>query len=340
MKKLITLITITLLLILTSCSNDETLQNTSLQNQIDVYVAGQKDDNACYWLNGQLVLLDNVGLNSTTAKKIIVQNNNIYVLGRDNSQYNSNNTYLFWENGVVTNLDNVYQETNYELNFIADMTVSGSDLYLLGYLKHISAPSAYDLVYWKNGVKTVVLQNCVYTDMNSSIKVVNNDVYILSKNETNQSGIFVNNTFNLINTDYLTFDMTVSSNEVYGFGVSSEANGFYKNINTGTETITPYRINKLVFDSGDKYTVVDYNNQSFRRMIQKNDNPYYISPEGFETHIVDLQVLNGNVYTIVRELTASDFGDNKVLINNNTEFVLDYIEGQNSYLNSLYVVQN
>lgn len=339
MKKFFSLILLSISSILISCSDDDNT-NTTIQNTTDVYVSGQMDSNACYWKNNMLTMLDVSGFSNTTAKKIIVQNNNVYILGNDNSSFNADNNFLYWNNGVLTNLNSTFSEVDLDLDYITDMTVVGNDVYFLGYLKHNVNPQAFDLVYWKNGVRTVVLQNCAGKYLGSSIQIVNNNVYVLSSVGINQTGVFINNNFNQIN-DNLKYGMTVNGNDVYVHGSINSTTGYNTNLSNGVETIFPYGINDLTFDGSDIYTVVDYNNQSFRRMIQKNNISYYLSPEGFETHIVALNVQDGNVYTIVRELSsAADFGPNKLLINNLPELVLEYIEGQNNFMNSLYVVEN
>lgn len=339
MQKVGAFIAISLLFVFGSCNNDDN-SISSIQDSVDIYIAGQKNSNACYWKNNALTMLEVTGFNNTSAKKIVVQNNDIYILGNDNSNFNAENNFLYWKNGVLTNLNSTFSEADFDLDFITDMTVVGDDVYFLGYLKHNVNPQAFDLVYWKNGVKTVILQNSVGKYLGSSIQIVNNNVYILSSVGINQTGVFINNTFNQIN-DNLKYGMTVNGNDVYIHGSINSTTGYYTNLSNGVETIFPYGINDLIFDGSDIYTVVDYNNQSFRGMIQKNNTSYYLSPEGFETHIVALNVQDGNVYTIVRELSsAADFGPNKLLINNSPELVLEYIEGQNNFMNSLYVVEN
>lgn len=47
MKKLFSLLVILLTLI--SCSNVDDVNNPSTQDPIDVYVAGSKNNQACYW---------------------------------------------------------------------------------------------------------------------------------------------------------------------------------------------------------------------------------------------------------------------------------------------------
>ena len=335
MKKLV-LVALTLFIM--GCSNNENISEPNNLSSIDVYVAGQKEGNATYWKNNTEITLDNGGFSGSTANKIIVQNNNVYVFGRGDS------TYLLWENGSVTNLNEEFQEPGYEVDYITDMIIDGNDVYFIGYLKSSTNPTTYDLVYWKNGIKTVILTNCIFRHQQSSIKIINDNVYVFSKNDNNQKGVFTNNSFNPIDSGHLAYGITTKENEIYTYGSiigNSDITGFYKNVITGIETTNEQSIENLAFDVSDIYTVVYHNDNnafSSRREILKNNESYYISPEGFESHIVDLKVKNGNVYTIVRELISFNYGPNKLLINNNTELVLD--ENPSNFLNNIFIVEN
>lgn len=336
MKKLEIFILIVWTFLNISCSNVNNLSEPTNLNSIDVYVAGQKNGNATYWDNNTEITLDNGGFSGTTADKIIVKNNIVYVFGKSGS------TYLLWKNGNITNLNEEFQEADYELDYITDMIIDGTDEYFVGYLKSMTDPITYDLVYWKNDVKTIILPNCIYRYQQTSIKVINDNIYVLSKNENNQRGVYINNNFNLVSPGYLPHGIVENENEIYTYGsILGNGMGFYNNINVNAETTNEYPILGLAFDMTDIYTVVNHNSNvvfDMRREIMKNNVSYYISPEGFETHIVDLKVKNGNVYTIVRELTSGNFGPNKLLINNNAELILD--ESPYDFLNSIYLVEN
>ncbi|MDG4715529.1 hypothetical protein [Winogradskyella marincola] len=336
MKKLLFILALSFIVI--SCSDDDNSLEPVNLSSVNVYVAGQKDGNATYWENNTEITLDNSGFNVSIADKIMVQNNNVYVFGRGDS------SYLLWKNGIMTNLTEEFQEADYEVEFIADMFIDGVDEYFIGYLKSTSNPTNYDLVYWKNGVKTIVLGNCVFRHQQSCIKVIDDNVYVLSKNENNDYGIFINTTFNQINSGYLPYGIVKNENEVYAYGSiidNPDVSGFYKNVATSAETNFEQSIRDLAFDTSDIYTMVLHNDNvqfSSRREIKKNNSSFYVTPEGYESHIVDLKAVNGNVYIIVRELTSANFGPNKLLINNEEELVLD--ENPSDLLNSIYIVED
>lgn len=340
MKKLTIILVILVIFSLISCNNNDDLNIPEQQAIIDVYVSGKENENACYWKNNQQVILDNNGLNITSADKIFVNNNNVYVWGTGFSMMTNELTFLYWNNGIVSDLNIEFSEPDFELYWITDFYVVNDDVYFLGFLRSISNPTQRDLVYWKNGIKTIVLENINYTNTNSSsIRVINNDIYVSSRIEYNQPGIFINNIFNPINPNYNPYDMTINGNDSFIHG-SSPTGGFYQNINTGEVTTSSYRINDLVFDQSDIYTVVDHNNESYYREIRKNGNLYYLSPDGYESDIPDLYVHDGDIYAIVRELIDFNSGPNKLLINNVPELILDNSNFGTDLLTNIYVVQN
>lgn len=335
MKKLIPFLSI--LLIFISCNNDDNINNSPNQNSIDVYVAGSMNGNACYYKNDELILLDNNGLSSTYARNIFV-NNSIYIFGggNDGSQQ-ATDTNLLWINGTVTDLNVAFSEPGFDLFLISDFHVYNDDVYFVGYLRNISNPSQLDMVYWKNGVKSTIIQNTTFDGNSPSILVSYDDVYVYLKNAINEYEIFINNIFYPISQSYGGVRMTVKENEVYIYGqILSSSNGFYYNINTGVETITPFFVNRLVFDHDDIYTLALYSGGSFLEKILKNNNLYYQTPAEFI--VDDFFVLDCILYTIERNI---DNGPQIVFANNVPIVTLDNPTSYSgSFLGDIYVVQN
>lgn len=337
MKKLIPFLSILLMLLFISCNNDDNINNSTNQNLIDVYVSGSMNGNACYYKNDELVLLDNNGLSSTYASKIFV-NNNIYIFGGgyDDSQQ-STFSNLLWTNGIVTDLNVAYIDSDFELFLISDFYVYNDDVYFVGYLKNISNPSQLDMVYWKNGVKTTIIQNTTYDGNSPSLIVSNDDVYIYLKNANNEYEIFINDIFYPISQSYGGVRMAVKENEVYIYGqILSSSNGFYYNIHTGVETITPFYVNRLVVDHDDIYTLALYSGGSFLEKILKNNNPFYQTPAEFI--VDDFFVLDCTLYSIERNIDNGPqivFADNVpiVILDNPTSY-------SGSFLGDIYVVKN
>ncbi len=326
MKKLISLFVILLTI---SCCNVDDL-NTSTQNPVDVYIAGVKTNNAAYWKNNQSYLL--TGGSGGEATKICVSNNNVHVLGKKTSD-NWITEYLYWENGNVTNLNASFNTPAQHVRSITDMEVVGNDVYFVGYTKNpLIAAEIYELVYWKNGVKTVLDNNINNPTFQAKIKVVNNTVYVIgyTSNCFNSChGIYVNNVFQSFSVGVLSKDITVKENQVYVYGTITTTNtGFYKNMATGVETTltTIPSVYKLLFDNNNTYVADGVN-------IFKNNTQIYSS--SFFSFYIDFIALNNNVYILKRE---GDFGTFDALYVNDVNVFQIFVD--QGKFNSLTVVQN
>ena len=326
MKKLISLFVILLTI---SCCNVDDL-NTSTQNPVDVYIAGVKTNNAAYWKNNQSYLL--TGGSGGEATKICVSNNNVHVFGKKTLD-NWITEYLYWENGNVTNLNASFNTPAQHVRSITDMEVVGNDVYFVGYTKNpLIAAEIYELVYWKNGVKTVLDNNINNPTFQAKIKVVNNTVYVIgyTSNCFNSChGIYVNNVFQSFSVGVLSKDITVKENQVYVYGTITTTNtGFYKNMATGVETTltTIPSVYKLLFDNNNTYVADGVN-------IFKNNTQIYSS--SFFSFYIDFIALNNNVYILKRE---GDFGTFDALYVNDVNVFQIFVD--QGKFNSLTVVQN
>lgn len=326
MKKLISLFVILLTI---SCCNVDDL-NTSTQNPVDVYIAGVKTNNAAYWKNNQSYLL--TGGSGGEATKICVSNNNVHVLGKKTLD-NWITEYLYWENGNVTNLNASFNTPAQHVRSITDMEVVGNDVYFVGYTKNpLIAAEIYELVYWKNGVKTVLDNNINNPTFQAKIKVVNNTVYVIgyTSNCFNSChGIYVNNVFQSFSVGVLSKDITVKENQVYVYGTITTTNtGFYKNMATGVETTltTIPSVYKLLFDNNNTYVADGVN-------IFKNNTQIYSS--SFFSFYIDFIALNNNVYILKREGDIGTF--DALYVNDVNVFQIFVDQGK---FNALTVVQN
>lgn len=325
MKKLISLFVILLTI---SCSTVDDL-NTSTQNPFDVYIAGVKNYSATYWKNNQPYLLS--GGDGGEATKICVSNNSVHVLGKKTSD-NWITEYLHWKNGNLTNLNTLFNTPGQHVHSITDMEVVGNDAYFVGYTKNpLIAAEIYELVYWKNGVKTVLDYNIVYPTVQSKIKVVNNTVYVIGYSTSSFTfghGIYINNVFQSNSIGTILKDLTVKDNQVYVYGRNTPTNtGFYKNMATGVETTltTIPSVEKLFFDNNNTYVTDGVN-------IFKNNTQIYGS--SFFSFYIDFIALNNNVYILKRE---GDFGTFNALYVNDVNVFQLVDQGK---FNSLTVVQN
>lgn len=330
MKKTLLILILFTGLLQISCSED-LVTNDSANNSVDVYVAGQKNSQACYWKNNQLVLLDSGEITAPLASKIIVANNDVYVLGIG---VNDTETLpMFWKNGVLTNLKTSLSTANEEVRAITDFEIIGNDVYFVGYTRTLLTFDDNSLVYWKNGLKTVVHDYGSNVPNNSKIKVVNNTIYITGTNNGGDetiNGFYLNNVFNEIPNSILN-GLAVNNNEVYAYGTLNNE-GYYKNINTNSETTFPTTmtaISKMLFDNNSMY----FTNGSsiYENGVLFDENQSQLG------QIMDFKILNGNTYKIIQE-SIGDLGYLSHLTINGVQ--TSQIPDSDGTFLSLFVVQN
>jgi hypothetical protein len=290
MKKLFSLL-VTLSIL--SCSTVENDLNPDTQNPINVYVAGQKNQQASYWINNELILLEDSDFAYSRAEKIIVSNNDVYVLGKANATGSNYETNLFWKNGILTNINTSFfnQLLNNAL-VIDDMEVSGSDVYFIGYTVDWDS-GIYSLKTWKNNVPTELLtnNNTDFVSAKATIKVNNNIVYVTAPKE---NGYFIGGTF-FSKEGYKLNGFAFNTNDVFLFGEQilavNPVTGYYENISTTVETTFPSDsdIKKLQFDNSNVYYSSLFN-------ISKNGTAVYNAAQN--DIIITFAVLNDNLFVI------------------------------------------
>ncbi len=338
MKKL--LLKSALLLMITflqfSCSNDTVTNNLPITSPVDVYVAGSKNGQACYWKNGQIVLLNSTGFENITVKKIIVSNSNTYLLGEGYSNQATNQLCsLFWKNGVLTNLTESFGfPSNNNTLGVTDMDVAGNDVYFSGYISGLTLPSqTISLVYWKNNQINVVRHyyDSFYNTV-TFIKVLNNVVYISGRGLVNALGIangfYTNNVYNQVDNAVIT-GFEVNNNQMIVYG-SPDVGAFYFNVNTNVKTSVNFQtaggIEKMCFDNNNVY----YSNL---QQIYKNGTIFY-NNNTTQSFIIDYKILNDNFYKVA---TTGGVVPSDVLEINGVNIAST---SANETFNSLFIVQN
>ena len=276
-----------------SCNSVDEAVNPVTQEPVDVYVGGQKNNQACYWKNNQVFFLDN-GLNSH-ADTIFVANNDVHVLGK---RYADNwiPDYLYWKNNVLTNLNETFETPDQMVRSITGMDVVGNDVYFVGYTKnpYITA-EIYDLAYWKNGEKTVISVGINNSTVISKIKVLNNSVYVMGPTSNcfdSCFGVYVNGVFQSVPVGVKLEDLATNGSEVYVYGTNTTTNsGYYKNITTGVETSSTSisSVENFQFDMGNLY-------YSSLFEIYKNATVIYGAPQN--DILITFKVLENNMYVI------------------------------------------
>ncbi len=331
MKKIIPILFIILAL---GCSEDSANQNNS--NLVDVYVTGQKNGNPCYWKNNQLVELDNGGIPSIIATKIIISGNDVHVFGSNGGSY-PHMGYFYWKNGVFHDLNTELDINNEGAVIVNDMFVDGTDVYFCGNFHY-----ANTVCYWKNGVKTTLSSN----DGGSAsyIVVSDNSVFVSASkfpfpitSPYYDKGYYIDGVF-FNETEYCGINGMIKINDdvhIYGTkdNISNGANykGFYKNLITNVTTFSSNAetILNLHEDNGNLFFNDNYK-------TYKNDVviPYFNSG-----HIlITFKVLDNNSYAL--SLTENETGSNATYyleINNTNEMQINYDEGR---FTSILVVQN
>lgn len=315
-----------------SCTSSD--DANEINSSVDVYVSGSKSDHACYWKNDQLILLPDAGAFSSSADTIIVANNNVHITGYDG------NKHLYWKNNVLTNLTDSFSTATDVVSNICSMDVVNDDVYFAGITASVNS-NEYHLVYWKNGIKTVVSTfSGQFYFYHIGIKVVGNDVYINAPNENSGNfsyGYYVNGAFFSMDNVNI-WGCNAINSDVYIYGGLAE-NGFYKNITTNDETTfhTDSPIIHLCFDNGNVYCSnslsIFKNGVSFYTIPENTiQNPYFYNMNTFT-------VVNDSVYAITE--TAYSEATNFILVQK--LLIDDVVRMQNATderFYSLFVVAN
>lgn len=112
----------------------------------DVYCSGNngpgefKDDNACYWKNGQTIQLNPIGSRSSS---LFVVKEDIYVSGEYLDE-NGKTKACYWKNGELTKLPSSSGTT-----YTSSIYIDKKDIYVSG---HYDNGKFSQACYWKNGV--------------------------------------------------------------------------------------------------------------------------------------------------------------------------------------------
>lgn len=308
------------------CSSIDEEVNPVTQIPVDVYIAGQKDGHACYWKNNQEQLLNDNGFPDSQATKIIVSNNDVYVLGKS-----SNGTDIFWKNNSATNLTEAFSTANHIVDNIGDMEINGTDVYFSGQvINNVNSFETFHMAYWKNGQQNVIngsTSSFLVSNMPSNLKVINNNVIIVYGYAY---GYSINGEIQNQNSDgSKPKGIAVKNNEVYVYGNNHIQNkAYYKNVFTQDITLLNVTAegHKLIFDLSDIYI-------SNGSSIYKNNNLIFEST--ISSYYKDFIALNTNIYILK---TEGDLGGQEVLMIN--EVNAFSIESSIGSFNSITVVQN
>lgn len=121
-----------------STAHDITIEDDIL----DIYIAGQNNNHACYWINNKdCIFLDDAGSYSSEARSIYFSNNNLYIGGiYQPISFPGDNYPCYWVNGKRYNLE---RPGNYHI--IRSIYYHDDNIYCIGY----DTGAAYSY-FWKN----------------------------------------------------------------------------------------------------------------------------------------------------------------------------------------------
>ncbi|MDR6158329.1 hypothetical protein QF023_001845 [Chryseobacterium sp. SLBN-27] len=352
MKKLLLPFFVSVLSVMSSCSNDSINEETekTVAQSYDVYIAGRENSKACYWKNNNKT--DLTGGENLMPLEIKEENNNVYVtasMGVTPTSFKS--VHYFWKNGTKTEIKQYLGIPSGAQNDITAFAVNNGDLYFAGYVENLSPTNPnqrYELCYWKNGVKTMLYQS-QYIPSAEGLFINGSDVYVSSlivdNNQNVDRGYFKNTTFNSLGQPNYVFNFAKNNN---GLHILFQKNSKYysKNITANTETlIGNYALTlpfygKIASDAGSNDLYTTYYNQGNNYF--KNNS---IVSTGFSSlpFIQDLFVLDNNVY-MIKYSTANNTYLGKVFINGvETQSINGTLNGTVNYtstFNSIYVVAN
>lgn len=332
MKNLFLLLLFTFLI---SCQDNDPDPLQKNVASYDVYVAGTENNKACYWKNN--VKVDLVNGNNVIPRKIIVENNNVYVFA-DGS---------FWKNNTKYDFSSYLGAPPNSSIQIRNFHVKNNDIYVVGKISG-TAILPIEHCYWKNGVK-----NLLFTTTNSDtngyladITVHNGDVYIpatkyLAPNNA-EIGYYKNNNYTaIIQNNSLAHGIESNTSGVFMVIHDPSTNSsYYKNLlnNTNHYTTTGGRTN-VRLDHNDIYS---FSGQAY----YKNGNMNSINnPNGYNS-ISDLKVLDGNKYMICEMISQATGSLNiayKVFINGVETQQIDHITNNvhlGNIFTSIFVVEN
>ncbi|WP_223605906.1 hypothetical protein [Chryseobacterium sp. OSA05B] len=269
------------LLFFTSCRQDDDINSLEKNtNAVDLYTAGAENNKACYWKNGQKIIL--AGGDGLYVHQIIVDNNNVYAMGGKTTEYLSSgpkHNYL-WKNGIKYDLEQYLEGitpnagSNFNNYINQSMVIENGNIYFTGNTINPASTSSQDryiFCIWKNNVKTVVQTSDSPTHF-GAFSIFNNTTYLPSSRR-NVTLDPVTNTFTWEVGYYknLQYSSLANDSGVYGFysdntGVYAHIKNvftnlsYFKNLQNNTilsvpSNIDQSQISNFVWDGNDKYYI-------------------------------------------------------------------------------------
>ncbi len=327
MKNIFIALVVFICLTQVSC-NTENVATSPTVNPVNVYVAGTKDNQACYWKNGQIVMLGSDGFTDAFPRKLVVSNGNVYILGYGKPINNQMQHSIIWRNGVISDIETELNTSNYPTFRIDDMEILGNNEYFVGsYGNELLTETK--TAYWKNGVKTIVTDGLTFYNP-PTLKVQNDNVFVTFVFNNSTNGYFKNGVFNEI-ADSIVNGFAANNNDLIVFG-SNLTGGFYLNTSTNVS-------NSITFPENSYITNLAFDNENIYystfQEIYKNSTLIFEVVNPVFDNILQFKVLGNNVYNLYN-LKVLDVNKQNVNINNTTIQTTEIGE----IFNSIFIVQN
>lgn len=345
MKKTIAILNLFLLLLISSCSKDDTAEPNNETDNIYVLNNEVKNDEAVtmkLWKNGVSSDLNN---ENSFGEKLFIKNSDSYVLGFKYNQLTESNEQKLWKNG---------QEIKTPKNIdILDFFISNNDTYIIGKEVSTTSGSKPKLILFKNNQATYLTDGNSENPKAFRIFVEKTTVYVLGiineegknilrlwKNEEVTN--LTDGTNNVILIDFFVENdntYVVANESTTASGATDPStkyipklwiNNKKRNL-TDNETFYPY---KLFVENGNIYTIGG-NEKSEIQLLTNNKTTTITSNASHAIEASNLFVKNSKVYITFSEKNQDDIDTSKLWIDGN---ITDLSDGKiHTYPTSVFV---
>lgn len=348
--KLITMknLILPLLLILTlvfSCrsESDEVLEKKV--NSYDVYVAGVENNEACYWKNTvQTVLMGGTGFG---ASYVVFDNSDMYVVGSKHNNFTGPSHFCYWKNNIKYNIEQILGLLPINDFRFNDIIFKNGDVHILGSIKNpasTSAADAYQLCYWKNGVKTVIeAQHSEFISIfGQNMIFFNNDLYITSSKNYNP----VTNAYDLGYYKNGNYNLVSNTNNRRMRQFFNDSSNLFLITEGDNNVLERYNLATSIFSSLPSF--ITYSN--FRTILKDGSDTYYTGGDSYYKNnnlvtlpnntggyifFVDFKVVDENTY-LIRHRDSGGIVGQKVFVNNiETQSIISQ-QSSGNYTNSRF----
>ena len=296
------LLTISLFIILTSCSKDSDAPTPVppdvTTNGVRI-VGSEKLDNKLFvpviWLDGVKSVLPFTANSSTLALKVAVDNNDVYVVGIEDI---TTKKIVMWKNGIKSTIT-----TGANYLTINELVVDNGNVYILGE-EDFSGDLTPKYKIWKNGVAQDIIPTIdSQGKANEVIKMIvaNNDTYVVGyETRTNTNNSIAKFWKNGIAT-------AVSSSSADSHAHSVVVSGADVNVLLTEENKTNFKTVVKIWKNGVKTTIGSGNTNFIGLdMTISNNNTHVVMREGESFSNSKLVYFKNNIKTDITTGTPDD----------------------------------